>query len=67
MVLSLDSPLFFTQLFSLASLLDDKQIFVTSGSIPGLAAGHFSDFTTDGPAQILHALEWLRFIYVGQF
>lgn len=41
MVLSLDSPLFFTQLFSLASLLDDKQIFVKSGSIPGLAAGHF--------------------------
>ena len=59
---------FLTQSFSLASLLEDKQILVTSGSIPRLAAGRSQSFLQTGaPAQIPHASEWLRFIYVGQF
>ena len=58
---------FLTQSFFLVSLLEDKQILVTPGSIPGLAARALSHFTTGAPAQIPHASEWLRFIYVGQF
>lgn len=44
MVLSLDAPLFLTQSFSLASLLEDKQILVTSGSKPKLATGRSQSF-----------------------